>query len=125
MSECSNPCGGECCRNFTLTVRPEDLPAYLENAREAMAAGTANEYQRDAVFWLPHIHPAAPHADGIPRYRCDLLGADGRCTIYAARPRTCREYPSADHGARCGACGYQSVAGIQELTLLTKAPATA
>ena len=36
-----------------------------------------------------------------PDGACEFLEADGRCRIYAARPRQCRDFP---HGWRVAGC---------------------
>lgn len=88
---CSDP--GHCCRampinhGFRRDWRRADVRQWMvdnnmpfEPLRWA-PAGTWPEYQAglaaDQTIWL---------------FSCPKLGADGRCTIYDARPRTCQIY---------------------------------
>jgi Fe-S-cluster containining protein len=123
--EISHPCGGECCKRFTFGTKATRFSEYLEKILpERIADGTATIYDRDALWWLPHVHLNEPLAsDGIERFHCDLLDeATGRCTIYATRPQTCREYPGKEMNGKCGACGFESPEVVAELAQLTKAP---
>ncbi len=75
---------GRCCE--LLAMR---MPPYIAE----------RDWLRDAVRWYYEENYGFVF-EGIREgiwlvFSCSSLGADGRCTIYARRPRVCREYPSA------------------------------
>lgn len=92
---------GSCCRNLRAAVTGLDV------ARLALATGAA---PNDLVAWLG---PDAVDMTGEPASfvelgagrrlmvlrqqdgACQLLGADNRCSAYAARPQDCRAFPFA------------------------------
>lgn len=100
---CSNPCGGACCRAFLLNVPANAIASRVAAALRAIGTPDETEADRDDLEWLPHVHE---HDDTPGTYRCDLLDeATGRCTVYATRPRTCREYPAYEPKRSCH-CGF-------------------
>lgn len=93
-----NQCGA-CCRVLTLAQSPEEVQATAAVTRvlgipsDAVFAAehwhplTREEAMQRNPFYVTHL-PAAAHL-----YRCDQLGADGRCLAYETRPLVCRGYP--------------------------------
>jgi hypothetical protein len=59
-------------------------------AARIRAAVAADPALQEALRWLAD-HPQWRSADGVAT-RCDLLGPDGRCSIYAVRPALCRTH---------------------------------
>lgn len=111
-----NKCGA-CCRVLTLEQSPAEV--------QAIAAVTkVLGIPSDHVFAAEHWHPLT-REEALQRnpfyvlrlpadahlYRCDQLGADGRCMAHATRPLVCRGYPWYDQPPREMAladqdCGY-------------------
>ncbi|MCA9625407.1 MAG: YkgJ family cysteine cluster protein [Myxococcales bacterium] len=81
----SCPASTECCR-FAITGRePYVTSIELAHLRRAIAArGGPVKAERRA---LPIAHDSRD-AERV----CPLLGADGRCVVYAARPLGCRTF---------------------------------
>jgi Fe-S-cluster containining protein len=101
MSRPLNLCNrcGACCRVLVLEQTPAEV--------QAMAAlTTVLGIPSDHAFAAKHWHPLS-RAEAMARnpfytshlpadanlYRCDQLGADGRCEAYERRPFVCRGYP--------------------------------
>lgn len=75
---CATP--GKCCNGFMLAI------GYRQIGLELLA--------RVAEAWAPFV-PLFRTDDGPEGswlWWCPVLGKDGRCTDYANRPETCREY---------------------------------
>jgi len=75
------PCGscvGCCVSSYYIPLRPED-----QEARERVP----QELLRRAPGMAPGHHMMGYHENG----HCPML-SDGKCTIYAHRPQTCRDY---------------------------------
>lgn len=70
-------CVGCCVSSYPIPLRPDD--------RAALALAPDRHLQLPVV--TGQLARMTPRADG----RCPMLEAD-RCTIYADRPRTCRDY---------------------------------
>lgn len=89
---------GACCR-WPGTV-------LLEAGDVAAAAAALGLAERD--FIERHAVLARNRAQLIlretPDGACEFLQADGRCRIYAARPRQCRDFPRGWHVAGCPGC---------------------
>jgi Fe-S-cluster containining protein len=75
------PCGdcdGCCVSSYSILVRPEDKQAL--NAIPATLLANA-----------PSLGPGIKAMGYLPNGKCPMLSA-GKCSIYAARPQTCRDY---------------------------------
>ena len=74
---------GACCRNLILEASEADAAREPRIAAEAIRLRTmAGEPD---VFCLNR---------GNRPFSCMFLGGDNECTIYATRPRMCRQYPT-------------------------------
>jgi Fe-S-cluster containining protein len=85
---CSKGCSHCCHANVEVTIVEAIAVARRVAADDALAAS---------------VRASAPKVDGIPpwtrydfRIPCPLLGKDGACSIYDARPRVCRAHVSYD-----------------------------
>lgn len=80
---------------------------------EAICAHLVERLDPDALAALKaELAQAAAAADALAdpstlRRRCPLLGADGRCTVYAVRPLTCRAFTSPS-AAACRALAFDA-----------------
>jgi uncharacterized protein len=75
-----------CCRTLQPGLTDEDIDriaGHLGVARDAFVAAYLETNPEEGG----HRTRAAP---------CPFLGEDGRCTIYAVRPRACRDFPHTD-----------------------------
>jgi Fe-S-cluster containining protein len=75
------PCGdcdGCCVSSYSILVRPED-----KQALSAIPAGLLAN--------APSLGPGIKAMGYLPNGKCPMLSA-GKCSIYAARPQTCRDY---------------------------------
>ena len=77
-------CTGKCCRYFSV---------------ELAAPKTWDDY--DAIRWYLAHGRTLVYVEGTTWYllvmtRCKYLTRDDRCQIYHSRPRTCREYTTAE-----------------------------
>lgn len=97
---------GHCCRHIEGCVMVESLDAYrmAKHLREQHCGVSST----DDVL-LQYCEPTPLTAEGYPIYTLKTVGAEAacvflrgnQCSIYAARPRTCRLYPfSAGPGER-------------------------
>lgn len=94
----------DCCRNVTKTIMVEALDAY-RIARHLRAQGYGDMDM--SMFYNQYTEPSLL-GPGYPIFLMKTDGnqdclflQDGRCTIYAARPRICRLYPfTVSPGAR-------------------------
>ena len=110
---------GNCCRDLRVPLTQADLRRLVDATGLSAAA---------FVDWLPseavdltgepgslvvldraerRVLMALAHRDGA----CRALGPDDRCTVYAARPASCRLYPFAPSFGRRG--------GLRRLRLLS------
>lgn len=84
--------GCDACCHLHVMIPPgvaEAIGAYLvEHLGSSALAELKLELEQAAA-----TAEAAPDPTALRR-RCPLLGADGRCTIYAVRPLTCRAFTS-------------------------------
>lgn len=74
-----------CCRSLQIVLDRKDI------ARLARRAGVSPD-----AFVRRHVAEAP---DGVLHFAvspCPMLGDDGRCTVYADRPKACRDYPYLD-----------------------------
>lgn len=86
---------GACCR-WPGSVLLETTDA--EAAAAALGLTAAEFIERHAALARNRAQLTLKEAaDGA----CEFLEADGRCRIYAARPRQCRDFP---HGWRVAGC---------------------
>jgi hypothetical protein len=86
-------CWNVCCHGADVTLTPYDILAFARSFGIRPA-----QFVKD--FSVPAIHPGS----GLPVPRLVMTGKDGKggcvfmddekgCTVYAARPATCRYYP--------------------------------
>ncbi|PSR08467.1 MAG: zinc/iron-chelating domain-containing protein [Bacteroidetes bacterium] len=78
--QCAN-----CCKTTSPIFRDVDID------RLAQHRG-----QRPADFVAEFLHLDADGDYVLHSAPCPFLGADNYCSVYAARPRACREYPHTD-----------------------------
>jgi len=104
MSPC-NQCGA-CCRVLTLQQSPDEVQA---TAALTSLLGIPSDSIFAAKHWQPLTREEALQRNrfytmrlpaGAHLYRCDQLGADGRCMAYEERPLVCRGYPWYDQAVR-------------------------
>jgi Fe-S-cluster containining protein len=99
-----------CCHESVFLSAPELLAvaaALLEKPREELARVVAEmralaERYADELELLETIEPG-PERDEVAarvKFRCPLLGPDGRCTIYEARELNARTFGAAYDSAR-------------------------
>jgi uncharacterized protein len=90
-------CTAACCRYVAV---PLDRPK------------TTRDYD-DVRWYLMHhgVTVFVEDGDWYIQYqtRCKNLGADSRCSIYAARPAICRDYQPGDCDYAGGAYGYDNL----------------
>ena len=86
---------GACCR-WPGSVLLETTDA--EAAAAALGLTAAEFIERHAALARNRAQLTLKEA---PDGACEFLAADGRCRIYAARPRQCRDFP---HGWRVAGC---------------------
>ena len=86
---------GACCR-WPGSVLLETTDA--EAAAAALGLTAAEFIERHAALARNRAQLTLKEA---PDGACEFLKADGRCRIYAARPRQCRDFP---HGWRVAGC---------------------
>jgi Fe-S-cluster containining protein len=78
-----------------------NLDTVLEMTQRMLDSGKGPSRINALVFYATPV--STPPGDW-PRYRCDRLGSDRRCTVYAERPDTCRSFPGRGHV--CSFCGF-------------------
>jgi Fe-S-cluster containining protein len=126
---CARP--GACCKNFALSAGALHDGAISEvgaalaeivtcsdsngngsfiwgQGVAAFAAARADQRVANVRIGLPFT-PSFRDVSGRWRYSCPLLGADGRCTDYANRPRACH---ALQPGAQKPCCHYVPGIGI-------------
>ena len=105
MAECNHACGGRCCRAFPLNASPASFARAAQRARW-IVDGECDD--PDTYRWALDVVQIAdmliPLDDEGARYTCRHFDwTAGLCTIYAARPAMCRDYP---YDMACETCGY-------------------
>ncbi len=86
---------GACCRwPGSVLLEAEDVPA----AAAALGMSADEFIARHAALARNRAQLTLKEA---PDGACEFLQADGRCRIYAARPRQCRDFP---HGWQVAGC---------------------
>ena len=86
---------GACCRwPGSVLLETTDVEA----AAAALGLTAAEFIERHAALARNRAQLTLKEA---PDGACEFLKADGRCRIYAARPRQCRDFP---HGWRVAGC---------------------
>lgn len=93
--DCSK-CPGYCCSYDRIEVKPRDV------ARLARHFGLTPEQaeRRFTRLWAPGERILRHQSDDVYKSICRFFDrTERRCTIYAARPAVCREYPN---GNKCG-----------------------
>lgn len=107
MSECNHQCGGRCCQNFVINLKPEDIGRQYLDARARAAAGVPYETDRDIIFIAEMVIRIDEDDETYARYTCrHFVEATGLCGAYNERPRMCRDYP---YGRLCEhGCGYKN-----------------
>lgn len=118
-ADISTKCGGGCCRLFVLPVAPEDLAERLTRTPDGDVMADMLEHVVSTTDNLVEMIVPDP-SEGLKHYyRCNKLGADGLCTIYETRPRTCREYPyegtKCNFGSCTGSCAATKDTPLTEL----------
>ena len=93
--DCSQ-CPGYCCSYDRIEVKPRDV-ARLAKHLELTLEQTQRRFTR---LWAPGERILRHKPDTVYKSICRFFDTDERrCTVYAARPAVCRQYPN---GARCG-----------------------
>lgn len=107
-----------CCHESVFVSAPELLYVFAEllatrslEARRAILAemNALAERYADELELLETI-PAGPERDEVAarvKFRCPLLGADGACTVYAARELNARSFGQSWDGASGAAYGCE------------------
>jgi Fe-S-cluster containining protein len=86
---------GACCRwPGSVLLEAEDVAA----AAAALGLSETDFIARHAALARNRAQLTLKEA---PDGTCEFLQADGRCRIYAARPRQCRDFP---HGWQVAGC---------------------
>ncbi len=89
---------GACCRDLYLNAHIEtgaDPDEVMRNLRDS--EGRPYPFRVVSERHGPLLYDQPGYEAGRYRWGCDKLSADGRCSIYATRPDTCRLYePRAD-----------------------------
>ena len=75
-----------CCRTLTVGLTPDDIPP--------LATALACSPQAITTRYVDHDAGAAHDEWGVFRFSPCALLADTRCTVYAHRPQSCRDYPA-------------------------------
>lgn len=91
-------CCGDCCRGIKESVMLESLDAY-RLARLLRQTDSSIQMMDDML--LKYADPIPLTGNGFPIYVLKTVGEDdtciflknNRCSVYSARPRTCRLYP--------------------------------
>jgi Fe-S-cluster containining protein len=77
-------CTGKCCRYFSLPIETPRTWDDYDAVRWYLAHGRTLVYVEESTWYL------------VVMTRCKYLTRDDRCQIYLSRPRTCREYTTAE-----------------------------
>ena len=93
--DCSN-CPGYCCSYPRIEVKDRDLARLAKHFNLDIA-----QAERKFTRWYDKDERILKHRkDTVYGSICRFFDTDERrCTIYAARPAVCRDYPN---GSRCG-----------------------
>ena len=86
LSEASCPASSECCRFGRTRREPYLTSLEIAALAKAKSAGQPAKRERPPPLSLPMFQAVAD--EGL----CPFLGADARCTVYAARPFGCRTF---------------------------------
>ncbi|HKE95408.1 MAG TPA: YkgJ family cysteine cluster protein [Povalibacter sp.] len=90
---CKNGCSW-CC-HFTIDVRPVEVFRILDFVERHLSAADQERVRSEVTTNRATIQPLSDIERMQHNVRCPFLVA-GRCTIYAARPQTCRNYHATD-----------------------------
>lgn len=90
---CNQGCSW-CC-HFTVDVRPAEVFRILDFVAENFSPERLEQLQQEVVAGSAEIAPLSEIERMQRTARCPFLDA-GRCTIYAVRPQTCRNYHATD-----------------------------
>ncbi len=91
-----NKCDALCCRNYTQALTAHDVKRLYEKLGNFSFAGfsSAERYdEKRAPHLLLNGKKYILHLARDENENCVLLGKEGRCTVYPARPMRCRIYP--------------------------------
>ncbi|GEM_PF-5473838 len=103
MTEPVRTCPGYCC--FDLgPIRFGDHHLTLEELREL-----ARKPEEPGARWFLEkmLIPLGKDGTGADHFSCNFFDTEARaCTIYATRPKMCRNYPSEQQ--RCPFCTYDA-----------------
>lgn len=89
---------GDCCRNLENAVMLESLDAYRllrylkKTGNPISSMDELYERYTDSIPLNEQGYPICVLKTNGPQHECVFL-KDNRCSVYAARPRTCRLYP--------------------------------
>lgn len=87
-------CTGACCATYDMVaVTAADLERAKGLGVELDVMLYKNgESWNGSVGMIRSIEGLHPMTGKLVKYLCPHLGADGRCTVYEARPQVCRDY---------------------------------
>lgn len=109
---CSHRCGGDCCRNFTISGGIDRLEQARAKAAEidawvAGGGGPLEPWMEEQKLLAEMLVPLGRNDEGALLYGCSKLDeATGACTVYDRRPAMCRRYPANERDRRCLSCGF-------------------
>lgn len=104
--ESQKVCGGECCRDFVISMKPADIGWRYEWAIARIFAGEASNHDWEIVTIAEMVIRIDEDDEAFPRYRCRNLTPAGLCGAYDRRPNMCRDYPGYGRGGDCNHCGF-------------------
>lgn len=104
----SHACGGECCRDFTVSMDPKKLGDLYVVTKARQAAGEdLTNFERDAIYIAEMVVRIDEDDETRARYTCKHLDTTtGRCRSYDQRPAMCRDYPNYGCAVACTFCGF-------------------
>jgi Fe-S-cluster containining protein len=89
-------CKAKCCQYFCFQIDKPDTYEEFENIRWYLNHQGVSVHVDEGNWYMAVANP------------CKLVGADGRCTVYEARPLVCRKYSQRDCDYNKGEYEYQA-----------------